>query len=366
MSIERFIAVHVVPTGLGAQIGGYGGDATPATNLLASVCDLLITHPNVVNAADLMEARANIVYTEGKMLDDLMRGRIALRMCRRNRLGIVIDRNVVEPPAEAVAMGARNELNRVLNAVNAVRAVNGVEVIGYRVTAAPIGARAVLAETGASHGNIENVDTLLTAAQALIQAGAEAIAVVTRILDITEEMEKYYSQKGGPDPIGGIEAILSHLIVAECGVPAAHAPANATDLGAFDNVDEITDPRLAAELISHTFMPCILQGLARAPRIIPLAAVQQNDIVVDQINAVVAPVNALGGIPMLEGVRRRIPVIAIKENQTILDVTAEKLGIQQHVILAENYLEAAGILAALKAGIDWRMVRRPLAALREI
>ena len=62
---RAFNAVLVVPTGIGAEIGGHAGDATPVARLLASVCDTLITHPNVVNASDLNEMPANGLYVEG-------------------------------------------------------------------------------------------------------------------------------------------------------------------------------------------------------------------------------------------------------------------------------------------------------------
>ena len=48
---ERFNAVLLVPTGIGASIGGHAGDATPVARLLGAVCDTLVTHPNVVNAS---------------------------------------------------------------------------------------------------------------------------------------------------------------------------------------------------------------------------------------------------------------------------------------------------------------------------
>ncbi|MEE3004749.1 MAG: DUF3326 domain-containing protein, partial [Chloroflexota bacterium] len=35
---ETFNAVLLVPTGIGAEIGGHAGDATPVAQLLASVC----------------------------------------------------------------------------------------------------------------------------------------------------------------------------------------------------------------------------------------------------------------------------------------------------------------------------------------
>ncbi|NQU70483.1 MAG: DUF3326 domain-containing protein, partial [Rhodospirillales bacterium] len=50
--IDDFTAVFLVPTGIGSEIGGHAGDATPAARVLAAACDRLITHPNVVNASD--------------------------------------------------------------------------------------------------------------------------------------------------------------------------------------------------------------------------------------------------------------------------------------------------------------------------
>jgi hypothetical protein len=37
----------IVPTGVGAAIGGFAGDALPVARTVASVVDYLITHPNV-------------------------------------------------------------------------------------------------------------------------------------------------------------------------------------------------------------------------------------------------------------------------------------------------------------------------------
>lgn len=36
-----------MPTGIGAAIGGYAGDALPVARAFSSVVDCLITHPNV-------------------------------------------------------------------------------------------------------------------------------------------------------------------------------------------------------------------------------------------------------------------------------------------------------------------------------
>ena len=49
LSTPGYTAVLIVPTGIGASIGGYAGDALPVAHGIASVVDTLITHPNVMN-----------------------------------------------------------------------------------------------------------------------------------------------------------------------------------------------------------------------------------------------------------------------------------------------------------------------------
>ena len=51
---REYTSVMIVPTGIGAAIGGYAGDALPVARALSSVVDCLITHPNVCsNVYDL-------------------------------------------------------------------------------------------------------------------------------------------------------------------------------------------------------------------------------------------------------------------------------------------------------------------------
>src|SRR5688572_28073492 len=54
-SNENFNVILVVPTGIGAEIGGHAGDAGPVAKMLSVLCDNLILHPNVVNASDINE-----------------------------------------------------------------------------------------------------------------------------------------------------------------------------------------------------------------------------------------------------------------------------------------------------------------------
>ncbi len=77
-------------TGIGAEIGGHAGDATPVATLLATVCDTLVTHPNVVNASDVIDIPSNALYVEGSVISRLLMGTIGLHRVRGNRLLVVI------------------------------------------------------------------------------------------------------------------------------------------------------------------------------------------------------------------------------------------------------------------------------------
>lgn len=88
---SEFNAVMIVPTGIGAEIGGHAGDAAPAARLLAGACDTLITHPNVVNASDINELPENGLYIEGSVLSNLLMGTVGLERVRANRVMLVID-----------------------------------------------------------------------------------------------------------------------------------------------------------------------------------------------------------------------------------------------------------------------------------
>ncbi|MEO1374697.1 MAG: DUF3326 domain-containing protein [Cyanobacteria bacterium J06635_10] len=58
----------MIPTGVRAEIGGFAGDGTPSTNLLAQACDHLIVNPNSVTASDLYLANDNILHLEGNLI----------------------------------------------------------------------------------------------------------------------------------------------------------------------------------------------------------------------------------------------------------------------------------------------------------
>lgn len=334
-----FVAGMIIPTGVGASIGGFGGDAMPYLNLLASVCDVLITHPNVANAAMFQKLPDNAMYVEGYGLDQFMQGRWALRPVRANRLGVVFDAGMDE-----------DMLTLHLNTLNAVQTVYGVDFAGYTLTEEPVAVSCELTETGCSSGRLSNPEGILAACRRLQADGADAIALCVQLPDAPEAVEAAYKEGGGVDPIGGIEAILSHLVVSELGIPCAHAPVFPWDK-ARPVTDAIVDPRAAAEFITPTFLPCVLTGLQRAPRFIqPPQPIQPGDVSLDDLDALVVPGDALGGLPVLAAMQAGIPVLAVRGNQTVLDVSPACLE-GADIRPVRSYEEAAGMLQMMRLGL---------------
>ena len=101
--------------------------------------------------------------------------------------------------------------------------------------------------------------------------------------------------------------------------------------------------------MGYTFLPCVLVGLARAPRLIRGGETRRSDqIWADQVDALIVPASACGGSATLSLGDRL--VIAVEANTTTLNVPPEPLGIR--AIRARSYPEAIGLLAAYRAGLD--------------
>lgn len=335
MSNNNFMTVLIVPTGVGASIGGYAGDASPVVNLISKICPA-ITNPNTVNAAIFSGINSNILYTEGSIIDSFFKQETALRPSKHNKIGIIFDKAIPE-----------SVLNVHINTINAVKSTYGLNILDWILTKKEVGVDFSLSRSGISTGNIKNYETLFDAARILIDRGAEALAVVC-YFDTPEDSD--YGQGDGVDPVGGIEAVISHLLSQEFKVPVAHAPAFGESELKINS--KIVNARAAAEYITPTFLPCILLGLYNAPKIIDIDKSNSfSDITLDSIKSLIMPYDCLGGIPVLKAIEHNIPVIAVQENRTVLDITADSINIQDKVIVLKNYYEAAGYLLALREGI---------------
>ena len=342
----------VIPTGIGCAVGGYAGDALPAARLVAAASGCLITHPNVMNGAALYWSDPRIHYVEGSSLDRFAAGELLLQPVRRQRVGLLLDAGI-EPELR----------QRHLQVADGCRATLGLEIGPVVITDRPLEVSLSLGASGVSWGQLGQTESLLRAGRQLKASGATAIAVVARFPDDPDsEALAAYRQGSGVDALAGAEAVISHLLSRELGLPCAHAPA----LSPLP-LDPDLDPRAAGEELGFTFLPCVLVGLSRAPDLLPAAKLpvvggaSAPAIGIDAVGAVIAPAGALGGAAVLACAERGIPVIAV-DNPCLLEVTAEALGLE--VIAASSYTEAAGLVLALREGIAPAALRRPLPPLR--
>jgi hypothetical protein len=352
-----YTVMLIVPTGIGAAIGGYAGDALPVARSLAQVADRLITHPNVLNGAQLYWPLPNALYVEGYGLDQFAAGEWGLRPVHQNRVGLVFDQGV-EPDLQL----------RHLQAADAARATLGLNLTDYVVTDTPLGVELRTATSGATWGTIQHPDSLLRAVEKLItQAKAEAIAVVARFPDdLGSEALQLYRQGQGVDPLAGAEAVISHLIVRTFKLPCAHAPALLPL-----PLEPSLSPRSAAEEIGYTFLPCVLVGLSRAPQFVeanpmnnPGGRSDADTIWADQVDALIIPATACGGSAVLSLSQTSTQVITVSDNKTRLDVTAPHLGLT--VTPVQSYLEAIGLIVTHKAGISPHTLQPTLTNLRPL
>ena len=347
---NAFNVVLLIPTGIGAALGGHAGDAGPVARLLAEVSDTLLLHPNVVNASDLNEMPPNAWYIEGSVLARLLMGTVGLSQARMNRVLVVID-----------AQADSFFVNAAVNAVSAARASYGLvcpEVVCHE---SPVCLRSAYSQSGRAGGRVENLEGLC----ALLDDRAghyDAVALSSVVAVPTEYHRRYFDSAGEMvNPWGGVEAMLTHAVSTMYNVPTAHSPMFESREIA-NNDPGIVDPRMAAEAVSTTFLQCILKGLQKSPRIATDAdSLNAPGIfTASDISCLVIPEGCLG-IPTLAALQQGIPVVAVaNENLMTVDLGSLpwKKG-QFHRV--NNYHEAVGVLAALRCGIECDAVRRPLA-----
>lgn len=350
-----YTAILIVPTGIGASIGGYAGDALPIARSMAKICDRLITHPNVLNGAQLYWSSPNIFYTEGYALDQFALGNWGLQPVRQNAVGLLLDQ-AIEPDLRL----------RHLQAADATRATLGLKLTDYVITDSPLEVELRLAESGASWGTIGNVGSLRRAVEHLIQqAGAEAIAIVARFPDDEDSLAlQNYRQGVGVDALAGAEAVISHLIVREFKIPCAHAPA----LPPLP-LDASVSPRSAAEELGYTFLPCVLVGLSYAPQFVDKkyrSYHSNNNQIIwsNEVDCLVIPASAAGGSAVLSLSQQKTLIIAVEDNKTVMQVSPEALGMK--AICVQSYLEALGVMVAHQAGVSLSSFRPHLMPLRPI
>lgn len=321
---DEKLGAFIVPTGIGASIGGYAGDASIYARKFAAK-NKLIVNPNVVNAGGFSGITENMYYTEGYSLDSFFKGEINLVPSMNNKIGIVYDRAI-----------PKDVLNIHINTQNAVKTIYGVDLVSYEITEQDVGVEFFVTSEGISTGNINNISTVIKSCEKLLAKGCEAIAIVC-LFDEPDSENEQYSQGIGVDPVGGVEAIISHYVSMKLKVPCAHSPAFMD----YSISTDIVDPKSASEYITPTFLPCILLGLSQAPKI---TTDLSKGINISNLDYLLMPYNSLGSIPVFESVKRGIKTFAVCENKTCIDVTKDKLFAQSEIIEIATYEDAFSFL----------------------
>ena len=346
---------HRIPSGLAMAFRKRLSENTGRFNvamaqLLASTCDTLIIHPNVVNASDINEMPANALYVEGSVLCRLFMGTVGLQPVRSNRVLVLI-----HPHSDRVFS------DLAVNAVNAARSSYGLNCPRIIEMERPLVMSPDYTGSARAAGSVEGFDHLFY----LLDKHREeydAVAIASVISTPLHYYSDYFWSDGSiVNPWGGVESMLTHTISSLYDLPSAHAPMLESQ-DVLDIETGIVDPRMAAEVISVSFLQCVLKGLQRSPRIIvdPETMREPGVLTARDISCLVIPDQCLG-LPTFAALEQGIPVIAVKENRNLMknDLTALPWAEGQlHIV--ENYWEAAGVLGALRAGIDPLAARRPL------
>ena len=351
-SVSNFNVVLLVPTGIGAEIGGHAGDATPIARLVGESCDRLILHPNVVNASDINELPANALYVEGSIVTRLLMGTIGLRPTRANRVLVVLDDHM-DP----------HFVNAAVNSVSAARATYGLDCPHVVCLNPPIRMFADYSSSGRAAGRVENIEHCMRVLDNFTN-DYDAVAL-SSVIRVPQEYHLDYFRKEGQmvNPWGGVEAMLTHAISSLKSVPAAHAPM--FESKKIENLEVgRVEPRMAAEAVSVAFLQCVLKGLHKSPKIIQDESLfAQTDVLsAEDVSCLIIPDGCLG-LPTIAALEQDIKVISVRENKNLMKNDLQRLPWRKgQFIQVENYLEAVGVVSALKSGVSLESVRRPITA----
>ncbi|MCD8024945.1 MAG: DUF3326 domain-containing protein [Candidatus Gastranaerophilales bacterium] len=290
MRHKKTVAISI-PTGVGAEIGGYAGDGGKIARMFAEYFNVIV-HPNVVNGGILSAMTDDMLYVEGFAFDEFFKGNISLEPLKpyeQNKIGVVFDKSI-----------PKDVLNVHINTIYAQREVLGRDIPYYEITDEPVGVEFFI-KNNISTGVLKNEKTLLNSAKKLISKGCSAICAVCFFGEDADSIE--YENGNGIDPVGGIEAVISHYLTKELIIPAAHAPA----FSSVEILNKISNSKTAAENISSTYMPSVIEGLSRAPKLSKNGSIKNSDIY-----ALIIPHRAFGGIAPIAAVEFGIKICAVK------------------------------------------------------
>jgi hypothetical protein len=277
-------------------------------------------------------------------------GTIGLQKVRMNRVLVVVDEHEETTFRELA-----------INSISAACVALGLECTGIVKLNKGVTMDAYLTESGKASGHADNVDRLADVIKEY-KGKADAFAY-TSIINVESNLHSdYFTEDISVNPWGNIESMVTHCISSLFNIPSAHSPLmSSSDVY---NLDVgVVDPRKSAEVVSSTYLHCILKGLHRAPRIVPLEdnTITHGELRVEDISCIVMPDKCIG-LPTLAALEHGIHVIAVRENDNVMKNDLMVLPFAQgRLHIVDNYLEAVGVMAAIKAGVSIKSVRRPIA-----
>ena len=355
---NEFNIAFSIPTGIGAEIGGHAGDANAVCRLFGSICDNLITHPNCVNAANYNEQPPNTLYVEGSTFTKLFMGTVGLAKTRNNRTLLLVDKYV------------KHLNDEIINAASTARMMLGVNC-DVHIMENTMVAKAGYSSSGRASGFIDHVEELFNEIDKFInrhnhvskQNPYDAIALSTYLNMPHSNYDDYFVNNTiNTNPWGSPEAMITHTVSDRYHIPCAHAPLMSKEAAAKAGTYGIVDPRKAPESESVADIYCCLKGLQKAPRLVS----PENGLNSSNISCLVIPYGCVG-LPVLAAFDQSIPVIAVKENTNLMRNRYSDYDFDNKILYeVNNYWEALGVCQAIKAGIDPKVVRRPILATRSI
>jgi len=339
---NKFNAVLLIPTGIGAELGGHCGDGNALARLIGSSCDTLITHPNVVNAADMNEMTDNTLYVEGHTITRLLMGQIGLEKVRSNRMLLLHDKH-------------EKELfnNEVVNIASSARVVLGIDCDVCTMEDI-VDATSLYSKSGRCVGKIEQMEKLMGVIEKYINE-YDAIALST-FVKVPEDLHKKYfiEDSDTVNPWGGIEAMITHSVSAIYDIPCAHAPMMTSS--EVMNMDiGVVDPRKAPESSSVTYLYCVLKGLYKSPKI----TAYEKGLNAEDISCLIVPDGCIG-LPVLACLKQKIPVIAVKNKNLMKNDLSKLPWNKNQLYIVDNYLEAIGVMNVIREGISLDSVTSPI------
>lgn len=329
--------VMIIPTGLSCA---HGGDAAylPGVKLIAQCVNKLIVNPNAVNASDINEMPSNCLYTEGSTIDRFLGGIINLKETKTSNKILC----VINPPLEP----------KNINAVNA-----GIWGLGADITLLelehPLTLNAFINTDGSAGGEVLGWEELVEQVRDL---DFDVLTILTPINCSVETIKAYWEGEISVNPWGAVESMLSKFVSTALNKQAVHSPTVdfASEEGHVYN-SYIVKQTQSPEIISVTFAFCMFKGAHRAPKIDP--GKNCRNLSNADIDFMVSPIDCWG--PAHEACfENNIPIIIVRENTTCYKnfMYPKKTSGSKNLIFVYTYLEAAGVIMCMNAGINYKTI----------